>query len=92
MRRGAECHTDQQLLRLKLRMAGKRNYQLKQQGENTKRLDVAMLKGKSVDDDGWNYTTREIIIPRTSLLAGQGKVDSRGHCGRKADCDQASSD
>ena len=50
MKRGAEYCTDHQLLCLKLRMARKRNYQLKQQGGNTKRFDVAKLKGRHVND------------------------------------------
>ena len=56
VKRGAECHTDHQLLRVKLRMTGKRDHHSRPKGKCAGRFNVAKLQGKSVDDNGLNTT------------------------------------
>ena len=51
--RGAECNTDHQMLRIKLRMSGKQ-YHHKQQKNSSTRFDVAKLLGPSEDENGVN--------------------------------------
>ena len=72
VKRAAECHTNQYLHRLKLRMAGRSNYQGKYQRRNTRKFNDTNLKGRRINDD-MNNTTH--IIPRMGMLTGQGKVD-----------------
>ena len=68
VKRGAECHTDHQLVRLKMRMTGRRKFECKHQRGSAKRFNVAKLMGKSTDDNGQN-TTRGMFQEQVCSLA-----------------------
>ena len=68
VKRGAECHTDHQLVRLKMRMTGRRKFECKHQRGSAKRFNVAKLMRKSTDDNGQN-TTRGMFQEQVCSLA-----------------------
>ena len=70
MKRDVECNTDNQMLRIKLKMTRKKRYQRRNGCLESGRFGVSKLHGKSVAEDGTN-TTKGCFQEQVSIKAGE---------------------
>ena len=75
VKRGAECNSDHQLLRVKLRVSLGRRQCCTVRKSGVKRFNVEKLKGRSVDDDGQN-TPRGLFQEQVCTVAREKWNDS----------------
>ena len=73
VKRGAECNTDHQLLRIKLHMS--KLYQTAKTTATPRRFDVSKLVGPSLDEDGKNTPRGQFQELASKSVKDQWKVD-----------------